>query len=120
MRFRTVIPAMVSFCAWGLFVFMPSGLSRAAQEFLLGDKHKNLGIECSGCHQEDPPKQKVPMAACLGCHGDYAKVAAKTSKITPNPHDSHLGEIECEKCHHSHKPSVNACNACHLMDMKVP
>jgi hypothetical protein len=60
------------------------------------------------------------MAVCLGCHGDYSKVAAKTNKINPNPPDSHLGEIECEKCPHSHKPSLNARNACHLMEMKVP
>ena len=60
------------------------------------------------------------MAVCLGCYGDYPKVAMQTKKLDPNPHDLHLGEIECEKCHHSHKASVNACNACHLMDMEVP
>jgi hypothetical protein len=84
------------------------------------DKHRNLGMDCSGCHKENPSKQKVPMAVCLGCHGDYQKSAAKTEHLNPNPHDSHLGEIDCEKCHHSHKASENACVACHQMDMKVP
>jgi Cytochrome c3 len=120
MQFRTLIPAMAFLCGWGGSVLLPSVLILAAQDLFLGDRHKNLGVECSGCHREDPPKQRVPMAVCLGCHGDYSKVVAKTSKINPNPHDSHLGEIECEKCHHSHKPSVNACNACPLMEMKVP
>jgi cytochrome c nitrite reductase small subunit len=48
------------------------------------------------------------------------KVAAKTEKLDPNPHDSHLGEMDCGKCHHSHKASENACAACHQMDMKAP
>ena len=60
------------------------------------------------------------MTVCLGCHGDYGKVAAKTDKLDPNPHDSHLGEIDCGKCHHAHKASVNICNPCHQLDMNVP
>jgi fumarate reductase flavoprotein subunit len=98
----------------------PSGPTWAAESVFLADKHKNRGMDCSGCHKERPPKHDVPMAVCLGCHGDYQKVAAKTDKIDPNPHDSHLGEIDCGKCHHAHKVSVNACNECHRLDMKVP
>jgi hypothetical protein len=30
------------------------------------EKHRTLGIDCSGCHKENPPKQKVPVAVCLG------------------------------------------------------
>jgi len=120
MQFRILIFAIVALWVWGFSVLSPSGPASAAQDLFLGDKHKNKGVECSGCHPEDPPKQKVPMAVCLGCHGDYPTVAAQTKRLDPNPHDSHLGEIECEKCHHAHKASVNACAACHLMDMKVP
>ena len=106
--------------AWRFSVLSPPGPTLAAQSPFLGDKHENMGVDCSGCHKEDPPKEKVPMAVCLGSHEDYPKVAAKTNKLDPNPHDSHLGEIECEKCHHAHKASVNFCATCHLMDMKVP
>ena len=99
---------------------MLPGPTWAATGAFLGDAHKVRGIDCSGCHKESPPKHNVPMAVCLGCHGDYGKVAAKTKKLDPNPHDSHLGEFDCGKCHHAHKASVNACNACHQLDMTVP
>ena len=104
---------------WG-FLLVPSDTVWSAQGIFLRDKHKNRGIECSGCHRENPPKQAVPMEVCMGCHGDYRKVAARTAKLDPNPHDSHLGSFDCGKCHHSHKASVNACAACHSIDMSVP
>jgi hypothetical protein len=120
MKFTTLIPVMAVLWLLGVSVPSPSGGTVAADGLFLGDKHKNRGMDCSGCHKESPPKQDVPMAVCLGCHGDYGKVAAKTNEIDPNPHDSHLGGIDCGKCHHAHKPSVNVCNECHEMDMKVP
>ena len=105
---------------WEVSILSSSGPTWAAGGLFLGDKHKNQGMDCSGCHKGNPPGGKVPMAVCLECHGDYRKVAQKTNKIDPNPHDSHLGEIDCEKCHHSHKTSVNVCTPCHQMDMKMP
>jgi hypothetical protein len=87
---------------------------------LLEEKHKNAGLACDACHKETPPANKVSMEACLGCHEDYAKLAEKTSKAKPNPHDSHEGPIACEKCHHNHKPSVNYCASCHNFGFKVP
>ena len=101
-------------------VLSPADPTWAAEGIFLAEKHKDRGTGCSGCHKENPPKQDVPMAVCLGCHGDYWKVAAKTDKLDPKPHNSHLGEIDCGKCHHAHKPSVNFCNKCHQLDMKVP
>ena len=86
----------------------------------LADRHKNRGIECSGCHQESPPKQKPQGIICMGCHGDYSKVAEKTSKLTINPHDTHMGELDCNQCHKGHQRSVNVCNQCHTFNMKVP
>jgi hypothetical protein len=120
MKFRILILAMAVLWVWGFSVLSPSGPTWAAQGLFLGDKHKNRGTDCSGCHKEIPPKQDVPMVVCLGCHGDYRKVAAKTNRLDPNPHDSHLGEFDCGKCHHVHKASVNFCADCHQMDMKVP
>jgi fumarate reductase flavoprotein subunit len=120
MPFRILILAMaVLWVSWS-FVFSPSSPTLAAEGVLLADSHKSKGTDCSGCHKESPSKQNVPMAVCLECHGDYGKVATKTSKLDPNPHDSHLGEIDCGKCHHAHNASVNACNECHQFDMKVP
>ena len=120
MKFRILIPAMAVLWLWGFSVLSPSVPTWAAEGPFLADKHKNRGTDCSGCHKESPPKQDVPMAVCLGCHGDYRKVAAQTSKLDPNPHDSHLGEFNCGKCHHAHKASVNACAPCHQLDIKVP
>jgi hypothetical protein len=120
MKFKILIPTMAVLWVWGFSILSPSGPTWAAEGLFMGDKHKNRDTDCSGCHKESPPKQDVPMAVCLGCHGDYRKVAAKTSKLDPNPHDSHLGEFDCGKCHHAHKASVNACADCHSMDMNVP
>ena len=120
MKFGILILAVAVIWVWGVSVLSPSGPTWAVEGLFLADKHKYRGMDCSGCHRESLPKQNVPMAACLGCHEDYRKVAAKTDKLDPNPHDSHLGEIECGKCHHAHKLSVNFCNECHQMDMKVP
>jgi fumarate reductase flavoprotein subunit len=120
MKLRSLILAMAVLWFSGISVLSRSGPTWAAEGLFLVDKHKNRGTDCSGCHRESPVKQDVPMAVCLGCHGDYRKVAAKTNKLDPNPHDSHLGEVDCAKCHHAHKPSVNACNECHQFDMKVP
>ena len=120
MKRGTLVFAIATIWFWEASVLVPVGTIWAAESLSLADTHKNRGMDCSDCHKESPPKQNVLMAVCLGCHGDYTKMAAKTSKIDPNPHASHLGEIDCAKCHHAHKASVNVCNACHQFDMKVP
>ena len=119
MQYRILIATMTVLWLWSS-ILSPSGPTWAAEGIFLADKHKIRGMHCSGCHEESPANQDVPMAVCLGCHGDYRKVAAETDKLDPNPHDSHLGEIDCGKCHHAHKASVNACNECHQFDVKVP
>jgi hypothetical protein len=91
----------------------------AAPSFL-GDKHKVAGIGCGDCHKENPPKGLVPTGVCTKCHGDQAKLAERTHKVIPNPHDSHLGNQKCELCHHAHKPSEDHCSNCHEFDYKVP
>jgi hypothetical protein len=92
----------------------------AAEGALLADKHKNAGIDCNGCHKENPPKEKVPTAMCMNCHGNYAKLAEQTQKGEHNTHDTHLGELDCDKCHHSHKPSADLCGKCHNFSLKTP
>jgi fumarate reductase flavoprotein subunit len=98
-----------------------SNLALAAESSNLGDKHKNAGVDCKSCHKEAPPSYLVPMQICLECHGgDYEKLAEQTTKVAPNPHDSHLGKAPCEFCHHAHKPSEYYCAKCHILDSKVP
>jgi Zn finger protein HypA/HybF involved in hydrogenase expression len=119
MTFKILTAAAALLWLWGT-AFLPPDPVWAAGGARLAERHKGHKIDCSGCHKENPPKQKVPMAACLGCHGDYGKVAARTGRLDPNPHDSHLGAYDCGKCHHAHRASENACAACHSIEMKVP
>jgi Cytochrome c3 len=126
-RIKNVIVVGSIFCSfWALWVFLTplfsgSGfLTWAAQEQFLADKHKEVGLDCQGCHQENPPARKVETPVCQSCHGDYAKVAARTEKVEPNPHASHEGYQPCDVCHHAHKPSVDRCGECHNFGFKVP
>jgi hypothetical protein len=92
----------------------------AAQDQFLVEKHKKIGVECQGCHQENPPSKSVMTPVCLGCHGDYTKIASQTEKVDPNPHASHEGNLPCNVCHNAHKPSKNHCATCHNFTFKVP
>lgn len=51
---------------------------------------------------------------CMKCHGDYEKLGQQTADLVPNPHKSHLGQVNCEDCHKPNlaKP-VLMCNECH-------
>ena len=102
------------------FFYTHSPLTLAAQLSYLADKHRVAGIACEGCHKENPPKEQVPTAVCIKCHGDQAKLTNRTQKVIPNPHDSHLGDVKCGLCHHAHKPSENYCGNCHEFGYKVP
>ena len=106
-----------------LFIFIvlatcPNGESQTPSAGL-EKVHVQRGVTCEQCHgksQQDP----VPMEPCLGCHGNYQKLAESSKGRSPNVHDSHLGEIRCTLCHHEHKASEMYCNRCHNFDMKVP
>ena len=87
---------------------------------LLLDKHTKADLECKSCHGAAEPPKAVGMDVCISCHGAYQKLAEKTKKVAPNPHDSHLGEVECSTCHHIHKPSEDGCRACHEWGYKTP
>lgn len=56
----------------------------------------------------------VTKQQCMACHGSYEKLAAQTASLQPNPHYSHLGEVNCEDCHKADaaKPQL-MCNTCH-------
>jgi hypothetical protein len=106
---------------WGQYLMPnpPFSIWAAENAFLAG-KHKNAGIDCEGCHKEGQPKRYVPTSLCLQCHGDHSKLVEKTEKLSANPHDSHLGEIDCNKCHNAHKQSEDYCGSCHNFGFKVP
>lgn len=85
-------------------------------------KHKAIK-ECSVCHTQENavagnafvvPSDKT----CIGCHGDYKALAAKTQPKDPhdpNPHASHHygANMSCTTCHAEHKESRVLCNDCH-------
>lgn len=79
----------------------------------LRGKHASEGISCADCHKTAKPTSAATEAACMECHGTYEKVAALTKKLHGNPHDSHLGPMDCTKCHGIHKPTVIPCLDCH-------
>ena len=110
-------PIMIFALAAVLAAFLIYVPGQAASPAAGLESHQKAGLTCQNCHKESPPKELVPGAQCLTCHGDLAKLVAKSSKAVPNPHASpHLnpGEVpKCEDCHHIHKPSVVSCKVCH-------
>jgi fumarate reductase flavoprotein subunit len=101
-----------------LFLFLFTGmLSVSAASALdakkpLAELHKEAGLTCDACHGNGPKKPPT-MTQCLGCHESYAKVAERTKNLEPNPHDNHLIDLECTKCHLGHKAQVIYCRTCH-------
>ncbi len=106
----------------------------------LAHEHAKVAIPCQTCHArsikdemmeivsniaqdfEVPLKeQKFPTEDCFRCHADYAHLAELTrnlkdpdgNPLNRNPHDSHLGEMECHICHNMHRLSVDYCAICH-------
>ena len=110
----------------------------------LDHKHSKAGIGCLECHQLTDKQEKenvtkfrrkafktplsqreYPNEFCFQCHGSYKEVAERTKDfqkkdLTQNPHESHFGEIHCNLCHKSHKPSVDYCSECHPPVVKKP
>ena len=85
------------------------------------DKHTAAKVDCHACHVEEPASKPPEMTMCLSCHGGtYARLAATTQLVQPNPHASHQGPIPCSVCHHVHSPSRMFCNNCHNFDLTTP
>lgn len=61
----------------------------------------------------------VTKQACKQCHGDYDKLAKMTANLDPNPHHSHLGDVNCTDCHKPDlaKPQI-VCNDCHKFTIR--
>jgi len=80
--------------------------------------HGAKRISCTGCHESFFPEERASEERCLDCHKGYPAVAARTAKMKPNPHESHLGEIRCTLCHKAHEASVDYCQQCHNFGFK--
>jgi len=55
---------------------------------------------------------------CFDCHlpnehTSYEQVIQLTAELELNPHDSHLGELDCDLCHKMHGLSEDYCAQCH-------
>lgn len=99
-----------------LAAFTAALASDQAARGKVADLHKAQGVSCEDCHDKGPRKV-VEMEKCLTCHESYPKVAERTKGLKPNPHDSHLMELDCLSCHHGHKAFELYCSTCHG-DMK--
>ncbi len=87
-----------------------SGLAFGGNPALQG---KTLS-EIHGASWPKSPDGNVTKNQCMMCHGDYTKLGEQTANLEPNPHNSHLGIVNCEDCHKvdQAKP-VLMCNDCH-------
>jgi len=87
--------------------------------------HGRKNVTCAGCHEKLPETgDSVENDRCLACHGTMEKLVKKTApKDFPdrNPHESHLGTINCTVCHKAHAASKTYCLDCHKnFNMKIP
>ncbi|ACD94669.1 cytochrome c3 family protein [Trichlorobacter lovleyi] len=97
-----------------------------ANALTVGGPHATMGFKCADCHKTDAPQAGPTNEACLSCHGSYEQLAAKTKpkhianpadkEAHANPHESHMGPINCTDCHRTHKPSELVCGQCHTFD----
>ena len=107
----------------------------------LAHEHAEFAIPCQTCHPrtisdslgeivtyarggyETPlEEQEYPKEWCFQCHehGSYEELVQFTKDYIVdgekvNPHDTHLGQEECYRCHRMHKQSlgINYCYSCH-------
>ena len=86
----------------------------------LGHIHLLSAITCTVCHGPARPAQPPESPKCLSCHPDYKNAALQANKTLTNPHDSHMGDLDCELCHHQHSKSDNFCSQCHWWKYLVP
>ncbi|MCD8554775.1 cytochrome c3 family protein [Seleniivibrio sp.] len=86
----------------------------------LKGKHKEAAVACADCHKTDTPDKPAPVTSCKECHGGYAEVKELTKGGEVNPHDSHLGEVDCRDCHKIHAQSQLVCASCHNFELIVP
>ncbi len=99
--------------------------------------HAEQGVTCLNCHEPTTQQQVDELVAyvqgdftvplqqrqfsddfCFDCHlpnehTSYDEVIQLTAGLELNPHDSHLGELDCDLCHKMHRASEDYCAQCH-------
>lgn len=100
-------------------------LSWTSSSYLDG-LHSRKDVTCFSCHGEKIAEagDLVESDRCLYCHGPWDRLLQKTAPTDfpdRNPHQSHLGEIDCTVCHKGHTASSVYCLGCHKnFTMKIP
>lgn len=91
-RFKAALAAAIG----AMLLAAPSAF---AQGVTIHGSH--AGMKCETCHAGQTQKAAPSQKTCLKCHGSYEALAKKTAKPGEkfNPHDSHMGRIECTQCH---------------------
>jgi fumarate reductase flavoprotein subunit len=109
----------------GLCVYAQDFTPQEVKEHSTGEKAKYLAgshvekenADCITCHDGKVKVEDSETSVnngCINCHGDLASVAETVAvKGEINPHESHLGKINCTSCHGGHAPSFVYCNNCH-------
>jgi len=91
-----------------------------AQRFPGGHYHLLSGVGCDSCHDDGDYENLPGAATCKGCHPDYIEKTPSKNGLD-NPHENHMGDLNCRLCHKMHKPSVNFCAQCHsAFDYVIP
>lgn len=108
----------------GVLLALALSVSAYVQGIELKGSHQEMELGCKNCHVKGMGKP-APMEACLECHGSYADLAEATNpenndELEANPHESHLGEVDCGDCHSAHKVSEAMCHECHNFDFVTP
>lgn len=93
-----------------------------SRQYMSGDKaaylagvHTKKGLDCAACHTTNviSDSETEINKQCAICHGALEQMGTKTSSQIPNPHKSHIGQMQCTACHSGHVPSVAYCTNCH-------
>ena len=93
-----------------------------SRQYMSGDKaaylagvHTKKGLDCAACHTTNviSDSETEINKQCAICHGSLEQMGTKTSSQIPNPHKSHIGQMQCTACHSCHVPSVAYCTNCH-------
>lgn len=110
--------------AYAFSAEMTKSYSQGDKASFLAGAHNQKGISCQMCHTTDKVSDSETEInkQCVMCHEPNALVKKTEKPHQPNPHKSHLGDVQCTACHSGHMPSVAYCTNCHdfpsMKDMK--
>lgn len=110
--------------AYAFSAEMTKSYSQGDKASFLAGAHNQKGISCQMCHTTDKvtDSETEINKQCVMCHEPNALVKKTEKPHQPNPHKSHLGDVQCTACHSGHTPSVAYCTNCHdfpsMKDMK--